>query len=275
MSGAALSLGVKHSTISRHIGALEDATQAKIVDRAPSGLKLTPASERPVAAAENQIHLAQEEIGGRDLSAGGAVRIGAPDGVGAFFPAPRLGPLLETYPNLTVQLVAMPRLFNLTKRKADLAIVLAVPAHGRLIARKLSDYTLGVYASPCYLCAAPAIATVEDLRKHRFVDYIDDLIFTAELDYLDEVARGARTPLQSSNIIAQMNAARAGAGLVVLPHFLAAAFADLEPVLPTTARLLRSWWLIVHESQRDIARIRIVMDYIAALFQSDRSHFVR
>src|ERR1700761_259108 len=71
LSGAAVSLGVKHSTISRHIGALEDATQAKIVDRAPSGLKLTPAGERLVAAAEaaeNQIHLAQEEIGGRDLS---------------------------------------------------------------------------------------------------------------------------------------------------------------------------------------------------------------
>lgn len=276
LSAAAISLGVKHSTIGRHITALEEATKAKLVNRTPSGLTLTAAGERLLEAAEaieNQIHLAQEDIGGDDLSAGGSVRIGAPDGVGAFFLAPRLSALTERYPNLTVQLVAVPRAFNLTKREADVAIVLAVPTQGRLVTRKLTDYKLGLYASPSYLTFAPAIRTTADLRGHRFINYIDDLIFTAELDYLDEAARGAKALFQSSNIIAQMNAARAGAGLVVLPHFLAAQFTDLTPVLRHAVQMQRTWWLIVHETQRDIARVRIVMDYLAEQFQQSKKYF--
>ncbi|MCJ8143925.1 LysR family transcriptional regulator [Ancylobacter sp. A5.8] len=276
LSGAAAALGVKHSTIGRHLTALEEAARTKIVERSPSGVTLTAAGERLMEAAEiveNQILLAQEEIGGRDLSAGGTVRIGAPDGVGAFFLARHLRPLLDSYPNLTVQLVAMPRLFNLTKHEADLAIVLAIPTQGRLATRKLTDYSLGLYGSADYLADAPAIRDANDLKRHRFIDYIDDLIFTAELDYLDEAARGARATFQSSSIIAQMNAARSGAGLAVLPHFLGAQFPDLTPVLPDTVRLTRSWWLVVHESQRDIARVRIVMDFISRLFHAHRGHF--
>lgn len=269
LSAAAIGLGVKHSTISRHITSLEQATRTKIVHRTNSGLTLTPAGERLLEAAEaveNQIHLAQEDIGGHDLLAGGSVRIGAPDGVGAFFLAPRLPALLESHPNLTVQLVAMPRLFNLTRREADLAIVLSIPAHGPLAARKLADYTLGVYASPKYIKNAPAIRSAADLRGHTFIDYIDDLIVAKELDYLDEAARGANSNLQSSNIIAQMNAARAGGGLVILPHFLACQFSDLTPVLRKSVMLTRTWWLVVHESQRDVARVRVVMDFLVEQF---------
>lgn len=196
-------------------------------------------------------------------------------GVGAFFLARRLQPLLNSYPNLVVQLVAMPRLFNLTKHEADLAIVLALPTQGRLATRKLTDYTLGLYASADYLNTAPAISDANDLKGHRFIDYIDDLIFTAELDYLDEAARGVRATFQSSSIIAQMNAARAGAGLAVLPHFLGTQFDDLIPVLPAKVSLTRSWWLVVHESQRDIARVRIVMDFIVGLFHAHRDNFNR
>lgn len=276
LSGAAVALGVKHSTVGRHLTALEEAARTKIVERSPSGITLTAAGERLMEAAEiveNQILLAQEEIGGRDLSAGGTVRIGAPDGVGAFFLARQLKPLLDSYPNLTVQLVAMPRLFNLTKHEADLAIVLTMPTQGRLATRKLTDYTLGLYASPAYLASMPTIHEANDLKRHRFINYIDDLIFTAELDYLDEAVRGARATFQSSSIIAQMNAARAGVGLAVLPHFLGSQFPDLVSVLPAAVRLQRSWWLVVHESQRDIARVRIVMDFISGLFQAHRSHF--
>ena len=67
--------------------------------------------------------------------------------------------------------------------------MLAIPTQGRLVTRKLTDYKLGLYASPSYLTFAPAIRTTADLRGHRFINYIDDLIFTAELDYLDEAAR--------------------------------------------------------------------------------------
>ncbi|NTB94890.1 LysR family transcriptional regulator [Agrobacterium tumefaciens] len=276
LSGAAVRLGVRHSTVSRHLTALEEASGSKIVNRTPTGLTLTAAGERLALAAEaveSQIHLAQEDIGDRDLSAIGQVRIGAPDAVGAFFLAPRLAELLYTYPELNLQLLAMPRLFNLTKREADMAIVLSIPTNGRLTIRKLADYGLGLYASLAYLERMPEIGHETDLKRHVFIDYIDDLIFTTELDYLEEVAKGAKATFQSSNIIAQMNAARAGAGLAILPHFLARQFPDLLPVLPSTINLTRSWWLVVQEAEKDIARIRIVMDFIVSKFAQSKNVF--
>jgi len=69
-----------------------------------------------------------------------------------------------------------------------------------------------------------------------------------------------------------MNASRVRAGLAVLPHFVGAQFPEMTLVLPATVRLTHSWWLVVHESQRDIARVRIVVDYISGLFHTHRDH---
>lgn len=277
LSGAAKMLDVQHSTISRHLDELEVAVGTRIVERSPSGVILTIAGERILQAAEateNEVLLAQEEVGGRDFLTGGTVRFGVPEGLGAFFIAPRLSPLLDMYPRLAVQLVAMPRLFNLTKREADIAIVLAQPTMGHVAARKLADYALGLYASPAYLGRSSPIRGRDDLRNHRFINYIDDMIFTPELDYLEEAVGWSNATTQSSSIVAQMNIARSGGGLVVLPHFLARRFADLQPVLPSEVRLIRSWWLVVHESQRSIARVRLVMDYFAGLFRDSREEFL-
>lgn len=273
LSAAAKMLDVQHSTIGRHLEELEAAVGTRIVERSPGGVTLTAAGERilqAAEAAENEILLAQEEVGGRDLLTGGTVRFGVPEGLGAFFIAPRLPRLLEMYPRLTLQLVAMPRLFNLTKREADIAIVLAQPTMGHVAARKVADYALGLYASPAYLSRSTPIRGRADLRQHRFINYIDDMIFTPELDYLEEAVGWSNATGQSSSIVAQMNIARGGGGLAVLPHFLARQFTDLRPVLPDEVRLIRSWWLVVHESQRSIARVRLVMDYIAGLFRDSR-----
>jgi molybdate transport repressor ModE-like protein len=269
LSAAARTLGVEHSTISRHIGTLEQHGGARLVERRSDGVRLTAAGERLLAAAEDiesRLYSAREEIGEGDLRISGAVRIGAPDGVGSFFLAPRLAGLGKAHPDLVIQLVAMPRVFNLSKREADLAIVLSVPEHGRVVTRKLADYGLGLYASASYLGESAPISTVGDLASHRFINYIDDLIYTPQLDYLDEVVRGARANFHSSNIIAQVNATIAGYGLCVLPHFLARRFAELEPVLPEVVRLKRTWWLLIHEDQKDLARVRLVVDFLVREF---------
>ncbi|MFL5185302.1 MAG: LysR substrate-binding domain-containing protein [Microvirga sp.] len=108
--------------------------------------------------------------------------------------------------------------------------------------------------------------TIADLASHRFVNYIDDLIYTPQLGYLDEVVRGARANFHSSHIIAQVNATIAGYGLCVLPHFLARRFPGLEPVLPEVVRLKRTWWLLIHEDQKDLARVRLVVDFLVREF---------
>ncbi|MDB5366873.1 MAG: LysR family transcriptional regulator [Rhodospirillales bacterium] len=274
LSAGARKLGLKHSTIARHVAALEEASSAKLFERSPSGLVLTAAGERllqTAEAVEADVERAQADIGGRDLAISGSVRIGAPDAFGSFFLAPRLAALSSAHPALSIQLVATPRTFNLTKREADIAVSLQMPERGRLMARKLADYGLGVYAAPSYLERAPRITGKDDLRRHPFINYIDDLIFTPELAYLDEVAPDASTPFQSSSIIAQLNATRAGEGLCILPHFLVAGIEGLVPVLPGRVHLVRTWWVTVHEEQKDLARIRLAIDFIFEQAQRERA----
>jgi len=199
------------------------------------------------------------------------VRIGAPDGFGAFFLAPRIGQLAERYPELEIQLVAMPRLLSLSKREADIAISLSPPKEGKIVARKLADYRLGLYAAPAYLAGRPPITTPQDLFDHQLIGYIDDLIFTPELDYLDDIAKGLRPRLQSSNLIAQMNATIAGAGVCVLPDFMAARDPRLVPVLRRDVELVRSFWLIVHADLRDVARVRATVDFLVRETKASRA----
>ena len=106
---------------------------------------------------------ARAEIAGEGSEVSGTVRIGAPDGFGVAYLAPRLGELTERHPTLSVQLVPVPRSFSLSRREADIAITVERPTEGRLVASKLVDYTLGLYASKAYLGALNKLMS----RRHR------------------------------------------------------------------------------------------------------------
>lgn len=279
LTSAARRLNADHATVSRRISSLETSLKAKLFERRPQGYALTPHGERLLVKAESMetdALIIQSEIGGADMALSGVVRVGAPDGFGTSFLAPRLAKFMAASPALELQLVAMPRLLSLSKREADVAITLAPPKEGKIVARKLIDYRLGIYAAPSYLAAAPAITTPDELHDHAVIGYIDDLIFTPELDYLDEVSKGLRARSQSSNLNAQMAMAAAGGGVCVLPRFMAANHPGLTPVLPGQVSIQRSFWLVVHADLKDVARVRTTVDFIVketkaarALFQGD------
>jgi len=277
LTEASRRLATDHATVSRRIKALETALDANLFIRSPRGYQLNAAGERLLARAEEMESAAvrmQSEIGGENVALGGTVRIGSPDGFGAFFLAPRIGGLAKRHPGLELQIVAMPRPFSLSKREADIAISLARPTEGRLVSRKLTDYRLHLYGSRDYLDAHPEITTPGDVADHAVIGYIPDLIYAPELDYLPQVAPQIKPRLTSSNLIAQLNAAKAGAGLCVLPAFMAADDDSLCPVLPERIAIVRAFWLILHADQRDTVRVRTVADFIARCVEQDRRLFL-
>ncbi len=162
-----------------------------------------------------------------------------------------------------IELSAIPRRFNLTKREADSAVSLTRPAKGRLIGRKLIDYSLQLYASKTYLATHPPILKPADLLDQMVIAYIEDLTSIPELNYLDEIHAALHPGFTSSTMIVQLEAVRAGAGVGVLPRFLASAYQELVCVLPETVRLKRTFWLSVHADLHRLARIRIVCDFLA------------
>ncbi|ACA16926.1 transcriptional regulator, LysR family [Methylobacterium sp. 4-46] len=276
VSAAARLLGVDHATVIRRIDRLERQLGERLFHRRASGYVATQAGQAVAATAdavESAIINGQSLVGRSAARLTGTVRIGAPDGFGSTFLAPRLTGLVERHPDLDIQLVATARLFSLSKREADIAIGLSLPREGRIVGRKLTDYALKLYAAPSYLRAAPPIESRRDLERHRFVGYIEELLYTPELDYLRQVSSGIGARLRSANVIAQLHAVAAGIGLAVLPCFMAAGRPDLVCVLPREVVLTRSFWLLMHADSRDLARVRAVAEHIYAVVERDRDVF--
>jgi DNA-binding transcriptional LysR family regulator len=262
---AARRMGVDHSTLSRRISALEDAMQVKLFERRPEGFALTPEGEALLGDAE-EIESLTVRMGARlqaDTSKlTGNVRMGTPEGFGTYFLAPQLVHLSNKHPDLNIELVANPRSFSLSKREADIAISMARPSQGRVYARKLLDFGLGIYASRNYLDSHSPITTRQDLLAHGWIGYVEDLMWTSELDYLPMVDRNIQPRLHISNVISQLTAIEGGAGLGVLPHFMARQSPVLKRVLPTEIHLTRAYWLITHPDTHNLARIRACCDFL-------------
>ncbi|WGD49126.1 LysR family transcriptional regulator [Bradyrhizobium sp. CB1650] len=276
VSAAAKQLGVDHATVIRRVDRLERHLSAKLFDRRKTGYLLTEAGQRVADSAEameSTIVANQEQVGGSVARLTGTVRIGAPDGFGTAFLAPRLVAFADRYPDLDLQLVATARLFSLSKREADIAISLTMPNEGRIVGRKLLDYRLGLYAAPAYLERHPKITSREVLPQHRFVGYIEELLFTPELDYLPQVAPRLSARFRSANLIAQLNATLAGFGIAVLPYFMASDYPQLVPVLRDEVSIIRTFWMLMHADSKDLARIRAVADYISEIVERERALF--
>ena len=274
--GAARRLELNHATVSRRIAALERALGAKLFRRLTTGSELTAEGERFLAAAERieaDMIAARADVAGDSDEVAGAVRIGAPDGFGVAFLAPRLGALTERHPQLTIQLVPVPRSFSLSRREADIAITVERPTEGRLVAAKLVDYTLGLYAARAYVERNGLPATQGELRRHRLVGYVPDLVISPSLDYGPEMLPGWQAHFAVSSSLGQVEAVRAGAGIGILHSFIARAHGDLVPV-PAAAPIRRAYWLVYHETVRPLRRVQAVSSFIAAAVEAERARFV-
>ena len=239
MLGASRALGINQATLSRRMAALESALGAKLLTRRTHGTEMTDAGTalfESLERVETEMHEVQARLQGAEAAATGVVRIGAPDGFGVGFLAPRLARLSDRHPELTVQLVPTPRGFSLSRREADLAVMVGRPEKGRLVARKLTDYTLGLYASTGYLAAHPAPQDLADLENHRLVGYVEDMIAAPALEYAREFLRGWRSQIEVTSAIGQVEAVRAGAGIGVLHDYLAAGSRPRPAVSRTCCR---------------------------------------
>jgi DNA-binding transcriptional LysR family regulator len=216
---------------------------------------------------------AQAQLQGRDESLEGVVRLGAPDGFGSCFLAPRIHKLAHRHPKLELQLVAMPRVFSLAKREADLTVAVTRPKTGRLLAAKLTDYHLRLYAAPDYLKERPPIRDLDDLGHHVMIGYISDLIFDPKLDYMPILGRKVVPQISSSNLIAQLNATLAGAGICILPDFLAGEQSGLQPVLRKTFSLTRTFWIVAHEDTAALRRIRETIEFVKEEVRANKDIF--
>ncbi len=217
---AAQQLMVTHSTVARRISVLEEGLQAKLLLRTEKGCRLTPAGEKLLPYAEqleSTVINLEADVSGRDNQLAGAIRIGAPDGLGNFFLAAQLSRFQERHPELDIELMPVPMYFSISKREVDLQITITRPTAVNVVTRKLADYRLGLFASADYLASRPPIVRSADLQEHRLVGYVEDLLYDSNLNFMDDFYPGMKTRYRCSTVIAQLYAVAAGAGIGVVP----------------------------------------------------------
>jgi DNA-binding transcriptional LysR family regulator len=269
-------LKVNQATIARRVTALEGDLRATLFERSTTGVTLTEAGRELLTRAErmeSEMLQAEADLRQQDVQLTGAVRIGAPDGITTYFLIPALKGLIERHPGIEIQLVPMPVTASLARREVDIAINIDEPAAGRFVARKLTEYGLGIYGAKSYLDGAGRPKTVEDLKDHRLIGYVENYTYSSALNYISELFGEHSPNFQCASAVGQVEAVRAGLGLGILHHFIAATVPDIEPLL-TERNTRRSYWLVIHEDVRSLGRIRATVDHIVGEVTKRRSIFL-
>ncbi len=257
LSGAGKLLRLDPATLGRRMARLEKTMQAVLFVKSPSGYALTEAGVQLLSraeAAEQAMRQATADVVVPSDQLAGQIRIGAPDGCANYLLPQVCARLVADNPGLDIQIVALPRVFNLSRREADMAIGVSAPTAGRLVVQKIADYQLHLAAADSYLAARPAIRTVADLQGHRLVGYIPDMIFDRELDYLAELGM-TRVPLASNSVSVQGNMIRQGGGVGIVHDFSLPATPGVTRILTGDVHLSRAFYLIRHEDDRRNLRL--------------------
>ncbi|MBY2942462.1 LysR family transcriptional regulator [Rhizobium leguminosarum] len=277
LSTAARQLRSSHATVSRRIDRLEFTLKVKLFERNPRGYVLTAMGTRFIETAERmeqETERLRADLADGSMAQRGLVRLSAPEGFANFFFATVLPQFAAQHPHLSLELVTIQQIMSLSRKEADLSVVLDEPKGGPYFAEKLTDYHLQIYGSRDYLAKAAPISCREDLLGHPFVSYIEEMIFAPGLDYLGDVHPRIKPQFQSSSIFAQLTATRNGLGLCILPYFFASRYPELVRVLPDEIDLKRHYWITCHRDLKQAPRVRAVIDFLREAVRGEDARFV-
>ncbi|WP_188065764.1 LysR family transcriptional regulator [Sphingobium sp. KCTC 72723] len=265
MVAAGRRAGIDHSTVARRLTALEQALDARLFERSPRGVTPTPAAfalQPHAERIESELLAASASVAARDSAVEGVVRLATTEMFGTYLVAPHVERLHLRHPALTLELATESRSTSLSKREADIAVMLTMPPRGRLIARKLTDYRLGLYASRDYVAQHGAPVDRGDLHRHRFISYIEELAGFPEMIALDQILPGAAIAFRSSSGAAQQAAVAAGMGIGMLHVFAAGQDDRLVQLLPQDVEVWRSYWIVMHADIQRLPRVRATVDFL-------------
>lgn len=227
-------LGIDHTTVRRRINRLEASLGARLLDRGADGWELTALGREVVERAtglERIVEQVASVASGAVGSVRGTVRVIAPDAFGTVFVARTLAAVQGEHPGIITELVTSTRPLSSRGSGFDLAVTIGGATSARLPIEPLAEYALRLYASRDYLREHAPITALADLAAHPLVFYVDALLTVRELDLAPHLS-GMRVGFGSTNVFAQLEAVRHGAGVGLLHAFMAHADPDLVPVLP-------------------------------------------
>jgi DNA-binding transcriptional LysR family regulator len=225
-AAAARHFELSPAMVSKHIQILEQQLGVRLLNRTTRRVNTTEAGQEYY---ERSVHILSE-IGEADRAAAdlqmtprGRLKLSTPVTFGTRYVAPAISDYLETYPEVSVDLVLDDRVLDLVAEGFDLAIRLGDLADSSLIARKLGIAHMVMCASPAYLAQNGAPSTLEELAQRECLTYSHATIRSswrlADSDGHEEIVHVSGR-LRANNGDALRVLATEGKGIALLPDFV-------------------------------------------------------
>ncbi|MCC4594519.1 LysR family transcriptional regulator [Xanthomonas campestris pv. phormiicola] len=272
LSAAARALDLTQPTVGRHVAALEKALAVPLFVRSQSGLLPTDAALalRGHAQAMGSIAASLQRAAGRHGEAvQGTVRISASEVIGAEVLPPVLAGLRLAHPQLRLELVLSNRVQDLLHREADVAVRMTRPQQDLLIARRIGEVALGLYAHPDYLARHGTPHHLDELAQHSLIGFDVETPFLRAARAGLPLWRREAFALRADSDVAQLALIRAGCGIGFCQVALARRTPHLLPVLPQQVRVGLDTWITMHQDLRGSAACSAVF---AALAEAMTAH---
>lgn len=265
LSGAARTLGLTQPTVGRHIEALETELGAPLFTRSAGGLAptdtalaLRPHAEAMAAAAEALARTASGEA----EAVRGVIRLATSDIMGVEVLPPILAGFHEAHPDVAIELTLSSRQEDLLRREADIAVRMARPVQGALLARRIGVARVGLFAHRRFIEAHGVPTTFAEVG--RFGIGFDRDAQARRMLEERQVALGRDDfAFRSDQDLAQLAMVRAGFGVGGCQVGIARRDPDLVPVLEGVFRYEMEVWVAMHEDLKSSRRMRLMFDWLA------------
>ena len=266
LSAAARALGMTQPTLGRQVTALEQELGVVLFNRVGTGLVLTPGGldlldqVRIMGDAVNRMSLSAS---GQSKDVEGHICISASE-VDAIFRLPVIiAKLRNIAPGIDVEIVASNAPSDLGRREADIAIRNFRPTQSELIAKKVKDVPVRLYATPQYLKHIGMPTTISDLNQANFISFDSTDRLLKELNKRGLNLSKKNFALISENYIVCWEFVKQGLGIGIMPADIGDAESSVQPVLDDFKLLTFPMWLTAHSELKTSRRVRIVFDLLA------------
>ncbi len=272
VSAAARRLGVEHTTVSRRLEVLEKELGVPLFYRTTTGYLLTPHGKNVVASAET-MERAAIAVAGRAREGSGAVagrvRLALAPEFASHWLAPELPAFRAKYPQIELQILVGTRERDLTRGEAELSIQSPRPRQQGLVAVRIAHTTAALYASKALIGNGRLwVTSVEALRGFSLLVYTPPYQMLQQAKWFQAILSFAPIGLETNSTHALLAAARAGAGIAVLPRFVAREDDDLIAVSDNVAD--HDVWLITHPEFRRDPKVRATADFLKRIAAGPR-----
>lgn len=173
-SAAAKKLGITKSAVSQQVNQLEETLGVRLLHRTTRQLNLTEAGEMYIEGCRQMIDAAErasQRIGLYSTEPSGTLRISCSHDFAADHLVPLLGPFMEKYPKLSLEIDGSDEVINLVEERVDLAIRIGRLAESGWVARKIGEAEEVIIASPSYLERHGIPQQPSELASHYWVAF--------------------------------------------------------------------------------------------------------